>query len=653
VSEYGVKIRNYSAGSIYSVTLGVRERYDSTEAMLTNSLFLDFLLQNGLKTNGKVCRDVIGVSFNYGSPSYEEEKKRVQKKIESDEVEDKDFWKHRLEEIDKNQDKYKKKSADELRKIFYKDGITIRYPTHKGGYEEIHYQMLYRTPGKAKKGECMFICDRLFKKSRKFLYMGLKLPKHNAPIVEIGAYSSLVTSTIINKIQINPKDILILKDVDSFFCTSAISVEIDEDKHCRAVRRDNYEVKNTMFDGQALIDLSIFPDYGDGYVLLRHHFTKCAAFATDIQGFFKDYFGENYSSAIVKDMWGNEHLAKDIKMITTDNSVKWLKFSVSYEYWCERVHENGCMFGVVKTAHPSKLGNVQRMSYQMVNSLNIDSMDKVLEKSLEYVNELKTDTDVFINFLRRSATFVNDFEVLVALYEQDHTFEQSSYFRERRRNIISDYVWNLKNGKLIQNADNLVIVGSPYAMLLHSVGESVEKDPTFQVEDGTIQCFTDRFEDDEYLAGFRSPHNSANNICYFHNVKHDYMKKYFKLGKLCMAVNVNHTDVQDRANGMDFDSDQQYVTNVKEIVTHAEYCYREQATIVNSIPKETNHYDNTLENFAIVDNKLAASQRAIGESSNLAQICLTYSHSMRDEKFKDYVCILAVLAHWASVQKCA
>ena len=641
VSEYGVRIRNYQAGSIYSVMQGVRERYDTADAMLTNSLFLDFLKQNGIKIKNGRSRDCICLLFGYGSPSYEEERKRVQKKIES---EDKDFWKHRLEEIDKNKDKYQKKSADDIRKIFYKDGVTIRYPTRNGGYEEIHYQMLYRTPGKAKKGECMFICDRLYKKARKFLYMGLKLPKHNAPIVEIGAYSSLVTSTIINKIQINPKDILILKDVDSKFYTTAISVEIDENKHCQAKKRDNYEVKNTMFDGQALIDLSIFPDYGDGYVLLRHHFTKCAAFATDIQRFFKDYYGEKYSSAIVKDMWGNEHLVKDIKLIATDQTIKWIKFNVSYEYWCERVQENGCMFGVVKTAHPSKLGDVQRMSYQMVNSLNIDSMDKVIEKSLEYVNKLKPDINVFIEHLRRSSTFANDFEVLVALYEQDHTFEQSSYFRERRRNIISDYVWNLKNGKLIQDADNLVIVGSPYAMLLHSVGESVEKDPTFQVEDGTIQCFTDRFENGEYLAGFRSPHNSANNICYFHNVKHEYMKKYFKLGKLCMAVNVNHTDVQDRANGMDFDSDQQYVTNVKEIVTHAEYCYREQATIVNSIPKETNHYDYSLENFAIVDNKLAASQRAIGESSNLAQICLTYSHSMRDEKFKDYVCILAVLA---------
>lgn len=541
MSEYGVRIRNYQAGSVYSVMQGLRDSYDQTEAMLTNSLFLDFL---NLKEK---TRDVICVLFGYGSPSYEEEKKRVQRKIEQGE--NLEFWENRLEQVNNNKDKYQKKSADELRRIFYNEGITIKYPKGK----EVHYKMLYRTPGKAKKGECLFICDRLYKRARKFLYMGLRLPKKNAPIVEIGAYSSLVTSTIIDRIKIDPKDILILKDIKSAFNTTAITVGVDENKNCYAKRRENYELTNEMFDGQALIDLSIFPENADGYILLRHHFTKCAAFATDIQGFFKDYYGADYSSATVKDMWGNDHRVKDIKLITTENAVKWLKFNVTYEYWCERVYENDCNFGIVKTAHESKLGDVQRMSYQMVNSLNIETMDEVLSRSLAYVEQLQTNMDTYIEYLKRSATFVNDFDVLAALYEQDHTFEQCEYFRERRRNIIADYVWNLKNGRLIQDADNLVIVGSPYAMLLHSVGESVEKDPTFSIEDGTIQCYTERFEDGEYLAGFRSPFNSQNNLSYFHNTKHEYMRKYFRLGTLCIAVNMLHTDMQDRNNGSDQD----------------------------------------------------------------------------------------------------
>lgn len=51
--------------------------------------------------------------------------------------------------------------------------------------------------------------------------------------------------------------------------------------------------------------------------------------------------------------------------------------------------------------------------------------------------------------------------------------------------------------------------------------------------------------------------------------------------------------------------------------------------------------------FATMDNLLSASQRNIGESSNLAQVCLTYTYNYPDQKYKDYACILAVLAQAA------
>ena len=47
MGKYGLKIKNYIAGSIYEYDLGVREHYDSTKAMLTNSLLLDYLLEIG------------------------------------------------------------------------------------------------------------------------------------------------------------------------------------------------------------------------------------------------------------------------------------------------------------------------------------------------------------------------------------------------------------------------------------------------------------------------------------------------------------------------------------------------------------------------------------------------------------------------------
>lgn len=663
MSEYGLKIKNFEAGSLYGYNLGIRDRLDSTDAMLTNSLFSDFLKENGLNIwKGESTRDIICIEFNYGTRSYEDEIKnfdKIIKNIKLDEDLTEDEKKDRIQKIeflkdraDVNKDKYQKKSHQAIRSIFYTQGVDINYLTHnkKGEVvkeDKIHYKMLYRTPGKAKKGSCMFINEKLYDLAKNFLHMGIELPEENSPIVEMGAYSSLITSSIVGKVQILPEQILVLQDVDSFFKTNVISVETDEEKHCKAVPINDYQVKNTLFDGQALIDTSIFPDWGEGYILLRHHLCKMAAFHSNIQLFMKDHFGENYETATVKDMWGNDVKVSDIRLITTDNAMKWLKFNVSYEYWSNWVRANNSMFGIVKTAHQSKLGEVQRMSYQMINALDMNIMPQVVQCSMDYIEQLKTNDDVFLDYLRDNTNFSNDYEVLVALVEQNRDFLRSDYFRDRKKNIIQSYVLNFKNGKIIQNADNLVIVGSPYAMLLHSVGLDVNNDITFNVEKDTIQCWTERFNDGEYLAEFRSPFNSKNNMGYLHNVYHEYFDRYFQFGKQIIAVNMIGTDFQDRNNGSDMDSDSIYTTNQPNIVEYAKHCYLNYPTIVNNIPKEKNSYSLSLKNYAIIDNNLSAAQLAIGESSNLAQVCLTYTYNFDDQKYNDYVCILSVLAQVA------
>lgn len=648
--EYGVRIKNFSAGQLYEYGLGVRDYLPYTNAMLTNSLFLDFLLQNGLKiSKNGYTRDVICINFDMGSKSYEETRKNIENKIKIADEETQERLEHLLNTVNERADLYTKRSKEDIRIEYYENGVDVKYITKdKSGNvkkeEVVHYKMLYRSAGKAKQGSVMFICKRLYKTAHDFIYMGIELPKQNSPIVEASAYVSLIASTIVDRIKIEPENILILKDVDSFFKRQVVSIDVDENKHCKATRIQDYKLKNTLFDGQALIDDSIFPKWGEGYILLRHHMTKCAAFHTNIQQFFKDWYGSEYESAMVIDMWGNEHYVKDIKMITTDNAIKWAKFGVSYDYWCQKVHENGCQFGIVKTAHKSKYGDVQRMSYQMINTLDVEIMDGVLAKSKTYVEQLKSDNAIFLDYLRGNQNFSNDYEVLVALCEQDSEFVRSEYFRSRKKKIIDGYVKNLKFGKVLQEGDNLVMVGSPYAMLLHSVGEDVEKDNTFSQEQDCIQCYTKRFGVDEYLAGFRSPHNSKSNILALHNVGGEVLDKYFHIGEQCIAINMQHTDAQDRLNGSDQDSDMIFTTNQPDITQYAKYCYINNPTVVNNVPKEKNHYDCSMYNHAIIDNNLAKSQMSIGESSNIAQLALTYSYTFTDKNYLEYADILACIA---------
>ena len=584
MSKYGIKIKNIPAGMLYDVNLGIRDYFTYTEAMFNNSLFNFFLQKNGLNIyKGESTRDIICLDYEFGSRSYEEEYKRLEKLYNESSDEQKENIKKTLHKIKSRKELYSPKKRDEIREYFYENGVDVAYKKKcRDGtikQEVIHYEMLFRTSAKAKLGQVIFINSKLYDTAYDWLTIGLgnKMQFDNAKIVEMSAYAPLTTSTIIDTIHIPVENILILKDQDSFFETITKVVKAEnfinnngeEQKKC-VVTEEIRKVKNALWDGMALIEADYrylkLPSFINGMALLRNHLFKACAFKSYIQKFFMNWCDKNgydYNTYQVQDMFGKWHYVKDIKMITTDNAIKWKKFvdlmgntlTEAYEYWCDRIHMDGDIWGIVKTDHPSKLGNYQQLSYQMINTLPCtpDDVKDIAQVSIDYVELLKRDNDEFEKFLRKYANEVNHYEMLADLYHHNHDFGNSTFFRDEKKKIIFEYVYKLRKGKIMVNGDNLTVCGNPYALLLYSVGEDYTKDPTFQKESGTIQCYTKRFEHNEYLAAFRNPHNSPNNVCYLHNVYSEEMEKYFAFSKNIIAVNCIGTDIQDRANGMDED----------------------------------------------------------------------------------------------------
>ena len=680
---------------LYDVNIGTRDYFSYTDAMLNNSLFSYFLKRNGLNVYKKKqdeefskdesTRDIVCLDFDFGSRSYDEEFKRLTKLLDGDLTEEsRERVENAVKKVESRKDLYSEKKRGEIRDLFYNEGVDITYNTkNKDGTikkkQTIHYEMLFRTSAKAKLGQVIFINSKLYKKAYDWLTIGLgsKLPKDNAKIVEISAYAPLTTSTIVGTIHISVEDILILKDQDSFFETIADVVRAEEytdnngkvKKKC-VVSREKTQVKNTVWDGMGLIECDEkylkLPDYINGMALMRNHLFKVCCVKTKIQKFFQDWCAENgydYETHQVQDMFGNWHYLKDIKVITTNNAIKWLKFTdlmggtpeKAYDYWCDRIRADGCIWGIVKTDHESKLGKYQQLSYQMVNTLpcSKDDVKAIAQNSIDYVELIKSDNNEFEKFLRRYANEVNHYEMLADLYAHNNDFADSKWFREEKRKIISGYVHKLRKGKIFVEGDNLTVFGNPYALLLYSVGESWENDPTLQKEDGCIQCYTPRFSSGEYLAAFRNPQNSPNNICYLHNIYSKYFEKYFEFSNNIMAVNCIETDIQDRANGMDFDSDFMLVTNQKEIVKASKICYENYPTVVNALKESGVSYQNTKTAYADMDNKFSGTQMGIGWSSNLAQLAMTYywtelAKENPDEnllkEYYDNFTILAVLA---------
>ena len=670
MSEFGIKIKNISAGMLYDVNLGIRDYFTYTDAMLNNSLFSYYLQQNGLdiyrgkknRENSKKesTRDIVCLDFDFGSRSYDDEIDRLTKLLDTDLSDDS---KMRIEtaihKANSKKDLYSERKRGEIRDLFYNEGVDITYRTPNKdntatNEQTIHYKMLFRTSAKAKLGQVIFINEKLYDKAYDWLTIGLgkKMPYDNAKIVELSAYMPLTTSTIIGRMHIPVEDILILKDQDSYFKTLANVVKaepyIDKNgnnkKKCIVVQ-ERTKVKNTVWDGMGIIESDALPEWVNGMALLRNHLFKMCGIRGHIQAFFKDWCEKNdrdYETYQVQDMFGNWHYVKDIKMITTDNAIKWKKFvdlmggslESAYSYWCDRIHADGDIWGIVKTDHSSKLGEYQQLSYQMINTLPCTREDvrKIAQTSIDYVESLKSDNDAFERFLRKNANEVNHYEMLADLYRQNKDFSNCKWFREEKRKIISNYVCHLRKGKIFVSGDNLTVFGNPYALLLYSVGEDWKKDPTLTKENGTIQCYTNRFLDGEYLAAFRNPHNSPNNICYMHNVYSDELQKYFVFSKNIVAINCIETDIQDRANGMDEDSDFMLFTDHPTIVECARKCYMEYPTIVNALGESGITYHNTMSDYSNMDNKFSGSKMGIGWSSNLAQLAMTYYWT---EKAKD------------------
>ncbi|NFH99486.1 hypothetical protein FDB15_04015 [Clostridium botulinum] len=529
-----------------------------------------------------------------------------------------------------NDNTYKK---DALRDLLYNEGFSINiYKTVKKEKvfdKTITYKYWFRSGGKAKNGEDYFINSELYDSINAWQSMGIKLPATNAKLVEFEIYKSLVASAIEEDyIIIKPSEILVVNDLDCYSeLQDVIKVVRNKETGLSEAIHTQAQCKNTIWDGMCLIQ------GGEGFRGLRHHFYKTGAFCCDFQQYFKDEYKDKYEDAEVIDRYGRKVKISEVKMITTENAMKWEKFlgasKESFEEWSKWVEENGCKFGICKRDHKSKYEKYQRMSYQMLNTLpNID-IEELFKDSKEYIYKLKNNDKFFIEHLKRTASEVNNNLLLADIATTYPTFVNSYYFKDNRKAEINKYKEQLQKGKLLIEGDNETILANPFLLLEYVAGklENYIKDGVIsEYIDETLpnknSCYCNRFGECE-IGAFRSPHNSPNNILYFENHIDEKMDKYFSsFGENVIAVNMLCNDVQDRGNGLDEDTDFLLCTTNKHVVDSCKKA-QDYPTIVNDFVPSPKTYNNTMSDLSEVDDTLQNSQKAIGTSSNVAMLYLS------------------------------
>lgn len=602
-----VYIPSLQAAKIYEHMKQGKQIIINYVGMIPASLELNQLIKCGLKTKenkttGKLLsRDVINVCFGL-----------------------------RTEEM----------GIKELRDYLYINGFTLRkVEKETGEITETKYVEYKRSSAKSRTGETWFIREELYVDMIKWSHMGLHLyGRNDLDVPALRAYESLVASGIEDMIEINPDNIFVIPDQKSVFPWNVSAIKTNDKG--RVVREPGeVMLENTIWDGQGLLDTDYYKD-GKSMKLLRNHMFKCACLNTNVKQFLKDNCPEGieYDNWQLVDAFGNEVYAKNIHMITTPSSLKFLKFShvigtqkEMWEHWKKVVKEEGSMFGVVKSEKASKFGDLQQLSYQFLNSLPAtkEQMRELAAYELEYIKNLQNDDDFFIQHLVDNANETNSNLMWVELYKINPNIVGTELFRRFRTKTITGHKKHVKEGKLRVNGDYCVMFGNAYEMLLATVGKwSVIDEPCLKDN----EVYTTLFEFEREYVGFRNPHSAQNNVLIVRNTYHEKIDRYFNLTKNVVLVNSCKFPLLGVLSGADFDSDTVCLIQNDLILSLAREC-QHYPIAVNELDADPQPYSLTNADKAKLDHTLSKSQVQIGKVVNLAQWLLSaYWHEKNEGK---------------------
>ena len=142
-----------------------------------------------------------------------------------------------------------------LREHFYENGFYL---------DGIHYVRYKRSAGSSREGKCLFIDERLYRHMTKWSACGLKV---QSDIASWESYRALSLSSVKGIIEIPLEGVLIVPDYKSTFTEEVVSVELREET--LIAEQKQTEITNDIWDGESLLDESIFEKYyADKHMLL-------------------------------------------------------------------------------------------------------------------------------------------------------------------------------------------------------------------------------------------------------------------------------------------------------------------------------------------------------------------------------------------------
>lgn len=502
------------------------------------------------------------------------------------------------------------KNKAELRQDLYENGFIC------DGVKYVRYK---RSAGSSRVGKCLFINEIISKRMARWDRCGLTI-RDDAPI-DLSAYEAYIAlpmSSIIDTMAIEPENILVVDDYESKFKDEVVAVE-EENNRLIATRKE-VEISNSIWDGESLLDESMFGEYADkGMLLLRNRFFKTCAFNANIQKWFAD---QNITRI---DQLNGFTLATDIsqiKLITTPSSVKYLKFG-TIEQWLSNIEHT---FGIVKFEKETHFfdGRMVQCHYQLLNTLQLSYQDveELLKPSLDYIEAVRTDPAVLryhIGYAFKTeaedeeyAPLVTKNEIVFKLLGINDKFSQTKIYKDFRDAIVKGFFRNLRRGHILLQGNYSTLLGNGLELLKQAIGKF-----NGGSEIGIGNIHSHRFEYGKTILGSRSPHVTMGNILLVQNVANPDIDTYFNMTNEIVYINSIGENILQRLSGADMDSDTMLITDNDLLVRTAQKNYATYKVPTNcvSAQKTKRHYNSR--DKADLDVKTSVNK--IGEIVNLSQ----------------------------------
>lgn len=579
-------------------------------------------------------------------------------------------------------------SIQDIRKYLYLNGFVLN------GKKYVRYK---RSSGAAKGGSCLFIKKELSPMMTKWSRAGLDEFKDLCfkDLTSYEAYRALSLSSVITTLDLNPYNILFVKDVKVTLKNQNV-VRVYHDKKSGLNAEESIcDVENNIFDGEGLLDESVFrkiKKQKKGMMLLRSRFFKCCAFNTNLKKWFKD---NNITSL---DQLNGVTFAKsidDIVLVASESCLKYLKMcdggfsEENIKRWCDEINTDETKFGVVKTDKPTRFfdGEMVETTYQLLNSLQLkqNNVRNFVHLYFEYIKLIRDikNTPEFIRFYLEGEDTGNQYDdysddskdtndinaekellnysnysfknkVCLELIKIDGRVKHTDLFKKRVfSSVVDSLLLKLYNGRVLVNGTYATLFGNPYEYLKYIIKNFDPNCPSSLLKDGEICCSF--FENGKKLVGSRAPHTTMGNVLLVENKELKEINQYFNLTKQIVVVDAINNNIQQRLSGCDYDSDSILLTDNDILVAAAEKNYSlfpVPFTGFGSQKKPLKDFKchdkktNLILNLYTIDNEIANNN--VGKIVNLSQLLNSHLWNKfgngKNKAYKDLYNQIAILS---------